>query len=80
MYYFQLLVPEFIQACGENLSWINSLATDIHSIMRRLHQIISIDPRFSHIFIVLCDSHGLQFLIEAIVSKHQGILDIIEKA
>ena len=29
---------------------------------------------------VLCDSHGLQLLIEAIVSKHQGISDIMEKA
>lgn len=56
---------------------MNSLAC---STMRRLHQIISTDPRFSHVFMVLCDSHGLQLLIEAIVSKHQGISDIMEKA
>ena len=47
MYYFQLLAPEFIQACGGDLSRMNSLATDTCSTMRRLHQIISTDPRFS---------------------------------
>lgn len=80
MYYFQLLASEFIQACGGDLSRMNSLATDTCSTMRRLYQIISTDPRFSYVFMVLCDSHGLQLLIEAIVSKHQGILDIMEKA
>ncbi len=80
MYYFQLLAPEFIQACRGDLSRMNSLATDTCSTMRRLHQIISMDPRFSHVFMVLCDSHGLQLLIEAIISKHKGISKTMEKA
>lgn len=80
MYCFQLLAPEFIQVCGGDLSRMNSLATDTCSTMRRLHRIISTDPRFSHVSMVLCDSHGLQLLIEAMISKYKGISDIIEKA
>ena len=80
MYYFQLLAPEFVQACGGDLSQMNSLATDTCSKIRRLHQIIWTDPCFSHVFMVLYDFQGLQLLIEAIVSKYQGISDIMEKA
>lgn len=29
MYYFQLLAPEFVKACGGDLSRMNNLATDI---------------------------------------------------
>ncbi len=80
MYYFQLLAPEFVQAYGGDLSQMNSLATNTCLKMRRLHQIIWTDPCFSHVFMVLYDFQGLQLLIEAIVSKYQGISDIMEKA
>ena len=29
---------------------------------------------------VLCNSYGLQLLIEAIITKHQGISEVIKKA
>ncbi len=58
---------------------MNNLATDICSIMQRQHQIISANFCFSHVFMVLCDSHGLHLLIEAIISKYKKISDTIKK-
>lgn len=55
------------------------MATDTYSTMQRLHQIISTNPCFSHVIMVLCDSHGLQLLIETIIIKHEDISRIIEK-
>lgn len=79
MFYFQLLALQLIQACERNLSWTNSLATDNWSAIRRLHQIISMSPYFSHIFMVLFGFCGLQLWIEAIISKNKRIFEIMEK-
>lgn len=35
--------------------------------MRAMHGLMEQDPRFSHVFFVLCDSHGIQLLIKRIL-------------
>ena len=62
-----LIVPEIIDACNGDLARVNSLATDTCLTMRRLHHLIAADPRFSHTFFILYDSHGIQLLIKKIL-------------
>jgi hypothetical protein len=48
---------------------INAVATDTCSAMRLVWRLLGADPRTSHVFSVPCDSHGLQLLIQDLLSK-----------
>ena len=62
-----LIIPEIIEACNNDLSRFNSLATDTCAVMRVMHHLMEQDPRFSHVFFVLCDSHEIQLLFKRIL-------------
>jgi hypothetical protein len=62
-----------IQTMGESVKGdfrrINAVATDTCNAMRAVWKLIGADPRTSHVFCVPCDSHGLQLLIQDLLSK-----------
>lgn len=66
-----LIIPEIIDACNNDLSRFNSVATDTCAEMRVMHGIMGQDPRFSHVFFVPCDSQGIQVLIEQVLELPQ---------
>lgn len=66
-----LIIPEIVDACNNDLSRFNSLATDTCAVMRAMHGIMEHDPQFSHVFFVLCDSHGIQLLVKRILELPQ---------
>ena len=66
-----LIIPEIIDACNNDLSRFNSLATDTYAVMRAMHCLMEQDLRFFHLFFVLCDSHGIQLLIKRILELPQ---------
>ena len=60
-----------LKLTGGNLSKIHSVTIDTCSLERATWDHLSQDLRLSHIFYVLCDSHGLQLLIKDLLSAPQ---------
>jgi hypothetical protein len=59
---------------GDLLRW-NSICTDTCSTLRLMHRILEVNPATSHVFSVLCDSHGLQLFVKDVLNQSdtQGI-------
>lgn len=65
---FSIVTSHASRLTSGNLSRWNSICTDTCSTMRSLHSLIQKAVETSHVFTVLCDSHGLQLLLKDICS------------
>jgi hypothetical protein len=63
------LIDEAIKLTNNNLSQLNSWATDTCNTMRSAWKKAAKDPRLAHVFFVPCDSHGLQLLVKDIIQE-----------
>lgn len=58
---------------------INSWATDTASVMRSMWGKLGRQPKFRHVFLVPCNSHGLQLLIQNL-AELPWFEDVFKKA
>ena len=63
------LIDEAIKLTNNNLSQLNSWATDTCNTMQSAWKEVAKDPRLAHVFFVPCDSHGLQLLVKDIIQE-----------
>ncbi len=62
------MLAKMLELTGGDLGQIHIVTTDTCSLERATLDCLSQDPRLSHIFYDLCDSHGLQLLIKDLLS------------
>ena len=63
------LINEAVKLTKNNLSQLNSWATDTCHTMRSAWKEAAKDPRLARVFFAPCDSHGLQLLIKDIIQE-----------
>jgi hypothetical protein len=68
----QMVITHAKEVTDGDLSRWNSICTDTCSTMRSMHGILERNINTSHVFSVLCDSHGLQLFVKDVLS-HQGV-------
>jgi len=57
------LLPEFENMTNGDLNRISSFSVDTCNASRAIFKLTQLEPRLKHLFIVLCDSHGLNLLV-----------------
>lgn len=55
----EILKPILLDLTGNDLSRINSVVTDTNSTMRKTQRLLGNEAALGHLFLSLCDSHGL---------------------
>lgn len=65
---FALLYPKMLTATSSNIQKANNLTTVTCTAMQALWNTISRNLKTSHIFCILCDSHGINLFIQDILT------------
>src|SRR5579859_5882859 len=65
---------------NNNVSRINSVATDMCTTMLKTWEILCGFPDLKHIFCIPCDSHGVHLIVKDILTCISEFKELLEKA